>query len=206
MGPNTANYWNATIPFSWVSGDTLSWHYTVPIVGWTAQDYLGKMLTGFATAKVGQAGLVNNDSSNTGGTPIKGRTNGTAVPAGYVGEVLTTGQQTITSTTGNSTVTSLSLPAGCWDVSAMLYAASGGGSQTGVWAGLSTVTNSQTGWVVGVNAGAAVIKAADTASQPASITIMPNRYNTSGETVYLVVQANTQGNTVWGCIRAVRVA
>jgi hypothetical protein len=39
-------------------------------------------------ASVGTSGIVNNSSSNTAGTPIKGKTDGVAVSVGYVGEVL----------------------------------------------------------------------------------------------------------------------
>jgi hypothetical protein len=119
----------ATVPFDWTASDELNIFMKFPVSGWTAQDYLGKMLTGFATAGVGRSGLVNNDSSNTGGTPIKGRTDGGVSSSGYIGELFGTlrsgtdgltysTRSTTAYTSSNQTLVSLSLNKGIYLVSA----------------------------------------------------------------------------------------
>ena len=129
-------------PHTFANGDNVEVYYTVPIVGWTAQYYLGKMLVGFGQAKVGQSGLVNNDSSNVGGTPILGATDGSAASAGYVGEFFQSGNG---SNSGAGTagqyfdIGSKSLTPGDWRISwAVTYYNNGATSFTEAITGVGT--------------------------------------------------------------------
>jgi hypothetical protein len=97
------------------TSDYFSCHFTVPIVGWTAQQYQGAMLAGFAGAGVGTAGLVNNTSGNTTGTPLLGSVDGTSVSTGYVTEELNAAGTGVSVNTSTYTdVVSKTLTAGRW--------------------------------------------------------------------------------------------
>jgi hypothetical protein len=122
----------------------------------TAQDYLGKILVGHMTAGVGRAGLVNNDSSNAGGTPIKGATDGSVASAGYVGEQIT-GVQVIAANVpganGNwGDLASIQLTPGTWDISAIACFNLNGSTTTAIDTGISTnAGNNGAGMVYGDN-------------------------------------------------------
>jgi microcystin-dependent protein len=80
-------------------------------------------VAGFNTATVGNVGLVNNSSTNTAGTPIKGATDGSSASAGYVGYAYTSTGSINTTKTGSvggdvifdvSGAPTLNLPAGSY--------------------------------------------------------------------------------------------
>jgi microcystin-dependent protein len=112
---------NSGSPVTWATSDEFTARFSVPIVNWTAQQYQGAMLAGFATAGVGTAGLVNNTAGNTAGTPIRGATDGSSATAGYVGEVKTAAANAVSTSAGSSSYVNatdgLTLTAGVWLVS-----------------------------------------------------------------------------------------
>lgn len=65
---------STTVPDTWVNNDKITMVFTVPIVGWTAQDYLGKMLTGFSQSTNTKPGLSLTPKQYVAGTAY---TNGT---------------------------------------------------------------------------------------------------------------------------------
>lgn len=139
-----------------------------------------------------------------GGT-VPGDTSGGSIAAGYLGERISSEQQNIggINTGGYSTVQQITVSAGCWDLSCVVYIPSTA-SLTGVNFGVATADNTNTGHVLGSTAtGAATISGQDTGGCLAGI-----RKEVSGSTTYyLTVRpfgANITGG--FGCrITAVRV-
>lgn len=141
---------NTNIPITFESGDFIYFEFSVPIVGWTSANYLGKMLTGFASCGVARSGIVNNDSSNTGGNPIKGRTDGVADSAGYVGEYVEAAGSATSATTdewNDGGSAGIALTAGTWDLQAtVVFDPASGTTTTGLQVCIGTVSgNNSTG-------------------------------------------------------------
>jgi hypothetical protein len=109
---------NRGAPFTFDTiGDQIDLRFSVPIVGWTWSDYAGKITAGFMTAKVGTPGLVNNDSSNVTGNPVKAAVDGSTIPsAGYVGYRVSASLGNVTHSGSGNTVNlgTITLNKGNW--------------------------------------------------------------------------------------------
>jgi hypothetical protein len=64
-GPNGQTGWNATVPFTWASGDYINMSFSVPIAQWTANINLATDFTEYASND-GSGGVAANTTYNTG--------------------------------------------------------------------------------------------------------------------------------------------
>lgn len=121
----------------------------------------------------------------TGGT-LPGDTSGNAIAAGYIGEIFSSVVTNVggINTGGYSTVTSITVTAGVWDLNCVVFIPSTA-SLTGIYYGVATATNSNTGHVLGDTAtGGGTISGQDTGGALAGI----RKIVTSSTTYYLTVR------------------
>lgn len=136
---------------------------------------------------------------------VPGNTTGTAIASGYVGQIIDSGSQTgITVTSGAYvTVAQITLTAGVWDVKGFVTCAIPGAA-TGIYGGLASATNSNTGWSYGFNAASGPV----TTAAGGSVGVA-SYYNVSTNTnVYLtsITAGGTSTNGVDARVYAVRIA
>lgn len=138
--------------------------------------------------------------SAAAGNPIHGTNTNDTAATGYVGERITSTATVTLVTTGYTTITSIDLTAGTWDISTTAFSRANTGVIE-VITGIATATNSNTGHILGFNAGASTPSTAtdDSFSVPA-VRVHIN----ATTTYYLTGQSFGANSNTTGTISAVR--